>query len=150
MRDVTTDSRVGMGVAYHGVGSTLVKESERGIWKAGRRCPDIILSSANIPEPQRLYNTVIYGQFSVLSVGGPLRKSWSEFPGNIKRYTILPVLDGLPCAGNSVEGSTLIWESQEVHADEYFVVVVRPDMYIGCVGSESDALTFLSQTVAPT
>ena len=137
-----------MGVAYDGIGSTLVMESERGIWKAGRRCPDITLASSSISQPQRLYETVVYGQFSVLSIGGPLRESWPEVSRTTKRYILLPIVDGLHGASNSSGQSTSIFESQDVHGGENFVVVVRPDMYIGCVGSESDAVSYLSQFVA--
>lgn len=134
-----------MGVAYDGSGSALITESEHGIWKAGRRCPDVVLSTPGSPvESRRLYSTLVYG-FSLLSCGGPLEEDWSRLDGEISTYRLLAV-----GAGSDLKTETEVsrtFETSEVHPDERFVVVVRPDTYIGYVGTESGAAAYLLQTL---
>lgn len=133
-----------MGVAYDAIGSPLVTESEQGIWKAGRRCPDVVLQSAEQTEPQRLYSTVRYGKFLVISLGGPLQNSWSEFQDKVKPYCIVPTGQSL---SGAVKSGAPTFECEQVKPDEKLVVVVRPDMYIGYVGTEEDSKSFLSKSL---
>lgn len=133
-----------MGVAYDESGSALVSESEHGIWKAGRRCPDIVLSRPGFPnESRRLYSTLAYG-FSIISCGGSL--DWSSFDGKIATYRLLSAGEASSEVG-STSGGQASWTfaSSEVQPDERFVVVVRPDTYIGYVGTEPGASEYLSR-----
>lgn len=134
---------LGMGVAYDGSGSALVTESEHGIWKAGRRCPDIVLSTPGYPEKsRRLYSTLAYG-FSIVSCVGALKEDWSRFDGKTSMYRLVPVASST----GTEEKMSQTFECSEIHPDERFVVVVRPDTYIGYVGTESSAAAYLSQTL---
>lgn len=137
-----TDPRgAGMGVSYDGTGSALLTESEQGFWKAGRRCPDLVLHQRDCNDEIRLYSTVAYGQFSILSIGGPLNQRWSNLSVSMARYAVLPADQEANDAGE------LTFRSPDVQPDEHFVAVVRPDMYIGFVGTEDDAVSYLSKTV---
>ncbi|KXT06106.1 hypothetical protein AC578_1326 [Pseudocercospora eumusae] len=138
----------GMGVAYDECGSPLVTESQNGIWKAGRRCPDIILHSGS--ESRWLYSTVTYGQFSVLSCGRPLTEEWSHFEDISTRYTLLPASSKAADFPSSADGKTLTFVSEDIDPQEQFVVVARPDMYIGYVGTEKQAMEYLSRSVKGT
>ncbi|KAI0169582.1 FAD binding domain-containing protein [Hypoxylon sp. FL1284] len=156
----------GMGVSYYSIGSPLVVESERGIWKAGRRCPDLTLISPRLAEGQpqkrqRIYSVARYGQFLMLDIGG------SKDAGQaLERYRpmadVLTLKRAASCAANgdrdtngSAVGSGLangqddhhcqIFESDLVTSDESFTVVVRPDMYIGYVGDNEGVLGYMSR-----
>lgn len=139
----------GMGVAYGDCGSPLVTESQNGIWKAGRRCPDIILHSSG-SESRWLYSTVTYGQFSVLACGRPLTETWSDFEDICTRYTLLPASSEEADRSLSADEKTLTFVSEDIDPREQFVVIARPDMYIGYVGSEKQALEYLSRAVKGT
>lgn len=133
-----------MGVAYDETGSALIESSERGIWKAGRRCPDIELLRTESSDAARLYSTIAYGQFSILSIGDSLKHDWPQYHVALARYTIL--------SGNQ-EGSSrdgLSFTSPDVQPDERLVVVVRPDTYIGYVGTEQGAISYLSKVLGST
>lgn len=131
---------LGMGVAYDGCGSALITESEHGIWKAGRRCPDILLSKPGNPDGwRRLYSTLAYG-FSIISCGGAISRL--ETSGKASIYRLLP-LGETDCSGNGQDSCT--FQASEIHPGEQFVVVVRPDTYIGYVGPEAGASAYLLQ-----
>ncbi|KAI0839474.1 FAD binding domain-containing protein [Hypoxylon sp. FL0890] len=123
----------GMGVSYDGVGSELIRESERGIWKAGKRCPDIWLTRAG-GEATRLYSMVSYGKYLVLFLG---EQDIQTFLKNITTYFILrPNNAGQNEANghsNGLKDQVDVFLSDIVTAEDNFVVVVRPDMYIGYV-----------------
>ncbi|KAK8862794.1 3-hydroxybenzoate 4-monooxygenase [Apiospora arundinis] len=157
----------GMGVAYNGIGSPLVVESEQGIWKAGKRCPDFTLTKARyptcghkFPEQQRLYSMVSYGRFLVLVLGDRDGQT-ADYEWGIWHvpdvFVLLPPRDpatktntAADIRANNESGSSanlsadsvadysdttdLVFESDVVNPDDSFVVVVRPDMYIGYVG----------------
>lgn len=133
-----------MGVAYDTSGSSLIVESEHDIWKAGQRCPDLLLSSSSgFSDSIRLYSTVRYGQVSILSIGDPLRESWPTSSDMCVRYIILADKQQ-----NAADTNTA-FKCQDIQSDARYVVVVRPDMYIGYVGAETNALSYLSQLISP-
>lgn len=122
----------GMGVAYDGTGSVLVAEGEQmGIWKAGLRCPDLVLSRPGAGGEGRLYSKVEYGKYLVLSVGGV--DTGSEFAEATMRFSLLPSAEAWQASGGPSEENRFVGE--DVKEGEQFVVVVRPDMYTGYVGT---------------
>lgn len=129
-----------MGVAYDGMPSALLTESEKGIWKAGRRCPDLYLCVPRSNEAKRLYASVSYGRFLVFSVGAPQDASLRRF----KDVTTLFRLFHNSQVPAEQDGEGATYGSDVAIPGEKFVVVVRPDMYIGCVGTEADAESYLS------
>lgn len=122
---------LGMGVSYDGLGSELITESERGIWKAGKRCPDIYLTRVGKKDPERLYSLVSYGRFLIFTIGG--QQSDHSFSDISTYFTLLPEkTEGASTTDTVVEDG--VFSSDVVSGGERFVVVVRPDMYIGYVG----------------
>ncbi|KJZ76947.1 hypothetical protein HIM_03824 [Hirsutella minnesotensis 3608] len=125
----------GMGVSYESFKSPLIWASERGIWKAGHRCPDVILRNVG-GKNTRLYTEAIYGNYIILLIGN--HRTVANNHGDItKTYRVRPALT------NSTEGKTLnsgecAYEADWVSDEDSFVVVVRPDMYIGYVGENVD------------
>ena len=118
-----------MGVAYSQTGSSLVHGSSNGIWKTGERCPDIYLTSVKARKSQRLYTIVSYGQVLILSIGG---SQDSSFVGKDKSR-LLTILPTRGCGDGRVD-DTCTFMSDYVVPGKDFVVVVRPDLYIGYVG----------------
>lgn len=136
-----------MGVAYDGIASALITESEHGIWKAGRRCPDIVLHPRDHAGEIRLYSTVIYGRFCVLSIGTTFNTDgWPKLPIPLARYEILGVDQDGQTPDSEIE-ERLAFTSPEVCPHEQFLVVVRPDMYVGYAGSKEGAVCYLAKTV---
>ncbi|KAH8883578.1 FAD binding domain-containing protein [Thozetella sp. PMI_491] len=132
----------GMGVSYDGTGSRLIVESERGIWKAGKRCPDVLLTPRGARDARRLYSMVPYGRHLVLRIGSE-QGCRCCFKDVATHYTLArPDAAALVAANNHAAAqpgpSPWVFESDMVGPEDSFVVVVRPDMYIGFVG-EGDA-----------
>ncbi|KAK8077075.1 FAD binding domain containing protein [Apiospora saccharicola] len=150
----------GMGVAYDGLGSPLVVESERGLWKAGRRCPDLAMQLCGTQPPGmeldtcRLYGVArkfYYGLFLLLVIGHQshaapdLQQQFSWIAntvtlvcsGAVPSLTVPSKLSGLPYAGD--------WSfvTDVVGPDDSFIVVVRPDLYIGYVGDKDGLLSYM-------
>ncbi|KAH9905170.1 FAD binding domain-containing protein [Xylariomycetidae sp. FL2044] len=126
----------GMGVSYDGLKSELVVESERGIWKAGKRCPDIYLRRPGAAEPQRLYSMVSYGKYLLLTIGGAKEGCQCGFKDQCVRLTLLPPAgSSAPVNGHTQGGDERVFTSDVIsEADGKYVVVIRPDMYVGYVG----------------
>ncbi|KAK7921486.1 FAD monooxygenase [Apiospora marii] len=154
----------GMGVAYDGMGSPLVVESEQGIWKAGRRCPDLEVqfASPHFPGPTRdtyrLYETARsfgYGRFLLLVIGHHSHAAptldW-QFRSVANAVTlvwpgaILSLTDPnkAPRGGFHYPGE---WSfvTDAVGPDDSFMVVVRPDLYIGYVGDIEGLLSYMAK-----
>lgn len=137
-----------MGVAYDGLGSELISESERGIWKAGKRCPDIYLRGPGKEDAtKRLYSMLSYGKFVILVVGG--QQGFRCYFQDICTYlTLLPDRPGKEARGECHETNTSLGDhvfvSEVVTEDQEFVVIVRPDMYIGYVGDGDGWKSYLA------
>ncbi|KAI1455481.1 FAD binding domain-containing protein [Annulohypoxylon moriforme] len=136
----------GMGVSYDGVGSELIVESERGIWKAGKRCPDIWLTPIGSNSATRLYSVISYGKYLVFFLG---ESDVQALFGNICTHFILrpsdaaqPGTNGYNKGSNNQAG---VFSSDVVAPEDNFVVVVRPDMYIGYVGEGDGWKGYLEQ-----
>ncbi|KAI1086361.1 FAD binding domain-containing protein [Rostrohypoxylon terebratum] len=138
----------GMGISYDGVGSELIAESERGIWKAGKRCPDIWLAPVGSNETIRLYSIISYGKYLVIFLG---KQDVQMLFGSICTYFILRPSDGAQMEtkghdkGSNNETSVSVFSSNAVATEDDFVVVVRPDMYIGYVGEGDGWKKYLEQ-----
>lgn len=120
-----------MGVDYGQFSTPLVQGVEHGIWKPGYRCPDVTITKGS-GEATRLYSNVSYGNFIVLSIGTYLDTE----PISATTYTILPTetADGSKEFTESKDGDK-IFTADWVKANTSYVVVVRPDMYVGCVSN---------------
>ncbi len=135
MGSILTLLKLGMGVSYDGLKSELISESERGIWKAGKRCPDIYLSQTR-EDPRRLYSMLSYGKFLVLMIGGKqgCRCCFKDICAYLTLLPQKPGRENESCNSGSTVTEEHIFSSEVVTEDQKFVVVVRPDMYIGYVG----------------
>ncbi|KAI0903025.1 FAD binding domain-containing protein [Ustulina deusta] len=128
----------GMGVSYDNLGSSIVIESDRGIWKAGKRCPDILVSRAGIHDAeQRLYSTIPYGKFVILQLG-TARTPISGFEEEAVHFNLLP----RGAQYQKTDDPTETWLSDEQvfppnvkSGEDGLVVIVRPDLYIAYVGN---------------
>ncbi|KAI1852997.1 hypothetical protein JX265_012886 [Neoarthrinium moseri] len=136
----------GMGVAYDGTGSALISESEVGIWKAGKRCPDFSLLGSESGEPQRLYSIVPYGQFLILSIGSRQDHCQPREELPTTHLTILPSVAG--GVQSATGGTSSTYEADIVTSAEPFKVVVRPDMYIGYVGNEAGVNEYMDSILS--
>ncbi|KAI1396940.1 FAD binding domain-containing protein [Hypoxylon fuscum] len=141
----------GMGVSYNGVGSKLITESEQGIWKAGQRCPDIWLTNARTNETMRIYSMVQYGRYLVLSIGTQWdTEAW--FKDICSYLTLVPTSSskvGTDSRSHGFSDENNTFSSDLVDIEDDFVVVVRPDMYIGYVGEGVGWRTYLEQLYVP-
>ncbi|KAF4991505.1 hypothetical protein FGRMN_7779 [Fusarium graminum] len=124
----------GMGVNYSEYATPLVQGIEVGIWKPGHRCPDVVVTGSSA-EATRLYENVSYGDFIVLAIGRRLPAISASAPV----YTILSngVTNGhVECHQNRDvdKDFTADWVKNE----DSIIVIVRPDMYLGYVGTGDD------------
>ncbi|KAH6645021.1 FAD binding domain-containing protein [Truncatella angustata] len=138
----------GMGVSYDGAGSVLIRASAKGIWTAGKRCPDLDLFELGSEQPQRLYSITRYGRFLILQVGNN-HSPKHLFKDVADYHTVVALEDGSLSKQRGVdEDAILQFRSAHVTYGDAFVVVVRPDMYIGFVGAEADADHYMSSIFA--
>lgn len=139
-----------MGVSYDGIESALISESECGIWKAGKRCPDLELFQPASELPQRLYSKVPYGKFLILQIGDiPCRRHLSK--DVVTYFTIRSPSDDTPSSATETEADKSEFDgfrSENVKQGESFLAVIRPDMYVGYVGDEAGADKYLSDILA--
>ncbi|KAF4945016.1 hypothetical protein FGADI_12275 [Fusarium gaditjirri] len=124
----------GMGVNYGEFATPLIQGTELGIWKPGYRCPDVAITESS-GKTSRFYENVSYGDFIVLAIGRRLPAISVSAP----IYTILsngPTNGHVGCHQNrdGDKDFTADWVKPEDSA----IVVVRPDMYVGYVGSFED------------
>lgn len=137
-----------MGVAYDEVGSELIHVSSRGLWIAGKRCPDLELTpvgGSGGEATRRLYSIVDYGKYLVLAIGGQPQEGGTSRFGDITRaLTLLPAGPGSGAPQPTGEA----FRSELVGPDESFTVVIRPDMYIGYVGDGNGWEDYLATVFA--
>ncbi|KAI1049064.1 hypothetical protein LB506_004690 [Fusarium annulatum] len=124
----------GMGVNYSEFATPLIQGTELGIWKPGYRCPDVVMTGSS-GKTSRLYENVSYGDFIVLAIGRRLAAISASAPV----YTILPngSTNGVVECHQNRDGNkdfTADWCKNEDSA----IVIVRPDMYVGYVGTFED------------
>jgi hypothetical protein len=124
-----------MGVAYDTMGSPIVEESEYGIWKAGRRCPDVVLSKPDSDGDIWLYSQVTYGKYLILAIGDHPEQALAHEDVAVL-FNILP---SSATADSVVTSKVRTFTADWTGADESYAVVVRPDMYIGYVGADIES-----------
>ncbi|KAF3761230.1 hypothetical protein M406DRAFT_13931, partial [Cryphonectria parasitica EP155] len=135
----------GMGVAYDSVGSELVQTGGRknlACWTCGQRCPDLRLVDKD-GKTSRVYSLAQYGKFCILLFGKgnlDMDTTWPP-PSRALFYKVLPA--DTPAVA---EIKDVVWSVAEpvVGALDSFIVVVRPDMYIGFVGEGNSWLSYLA------
>lgn len=137
-----------MGVTYP-PSDLLVQGSSthHALFTPGHRCPDLLL--ANIHNPlnstarKRLYSLIWYGKFVVLLLGGNGR--WKDVKSDSYRdLASLWRIRDLQSLGAGVGESESVYEHEYAadwvkagdDDDGGVAVVVRPDLYVGYVGSE--------------
>ncbi|WEW55603.1 hypothetical protein PRK78_001034 [Emydomyces testavorans] len=135
----------GMGVGYHDLGSPAIRESEVGIWKAGRACPDIPLTVPGASEAQYLYSMVTYGKYLVL-VAGHHGSHFNSFTDLVRWLRILPIVEEQNYHLNGESASSYF--ADVVKEGENYAVVVRPDMYIAYAGTAEGAAEYLAEFFA--
>lgn len=133
----------GMGVRYDGLESPLVVESQRGIFKAGERCPDLWLQDGDKRSSCRLYRKIVYGQYTLLLINYVA----ATLPINVKEGALLQALSlvGLAASNSGVTVSSSSNSSSHdsngsSHQDTFgcswvkngdqYAVLIRPDCYI--------------------
>jgi len=130
----------GMGISYECLSSTLIHESQRGIWRAGYRCPDVPLIHYNSGEEKWLYDLVAYGSFLVLSMGERHRNynglGASSRQNLMTVYNILPATSTNDQPPGTEDNEGQVFRARWLQGDDNFVVVVRPDMYVGLVAGD--------------
>lgn len=143
---------LGMGVSYDGIGSALIRESSFGIWKAGHRCPDVYLTPALETGARRLYSVLSrgYGQHLILRIGqhdGTSRGGSGESKAGDSRVRTIRVAPRGASEGGkdaAVSPDAAGFWADWVRPGDAHVVVVRPDMYVGYVGTDEGATEYLS------
>ncbi|EEP78012.1 conserved hypothetical protein [Uncinocarpus reesii 1704] len=125
----------GMGVAYNDLGSPAIRESEVGIWKAGRACPDIPLIVPGTSEIQYLYKMVTYGKYLAL-VAGDCGGHLDNSKELVRWLRILPKVEGLKYHLNGESASSYL--TDVVKEGDNYVVVVRPDICFGTFPCQVD------------
>ncbi|ODA80875.1 hypothetical protein RJ55_03835 [Drechmeria coniospora] len=127
----------GMGVAYDEFDSPLVHKSEHGIWKAGRRCPDLLLRAEGRDGTTWLYQETTYGKFLVLLIGKHEKVHLGH--GDVAvPYRIRP--ENAAVSESVVQDLEFkTFTAEWAREGDSFAVVVRPDMYIGHVGEDVES-----------
>ncbi|KAF4341464.1 3-(3-hydroxy-phenyl)propionate 3-hydroxycinnamic acid hydroxylase [Fusarium beomiforme] len=125
----------GMGVNYSEYATPLVQGIDHGIWKPGYRCPDVVMTTTS-GKTTRLYQSVAYGEFIVLAVGKRLSTGAVSAPV----YSILPD----QATNGHVESDQdrdcdKTFTADWVKNEDLLIVIVRPDMYVGYVGTAEAA-----------
>ncbi|KAM0324903.1 hypothetical protein ACHAQA_007869 [Verticillium albo-atrum] len=128
----------GMGVSYDGIGSALVHDSSVGTWTAGHRCPDVYVMPALDVEAKRLYSLLSYGKHLILLVGKPAARVGGAPDKAVSRdvartFRVLPRGVDPETSAEDSPDVEVFWANWVRPTDSY-VVIVRPDMYIGFAG----------------
>lgn len=141
-----------MGVKYEGLGSPLIRESTNDIFVAGRRCPDIELTFAD-GETKRLYSMLDYGKHLILSIGPQNDNTlpWHEVMGRTDFYHITTASQMRKEGSGESQVAKTVTASALGELVESYVVYMRPDTYVGFVGSSAECrkhLAYLSKTAS--
>ncbi|RXG43918.1 hypothetical protein VDGE_09874 [Verticillium dahliae] len=129
----------GMGVSYDGIGSKLIHDSSVGLWTAGHRCPDLYLMPTLDAEAKRLYSLLSYGRHLILHVGRPESRAGGVAnraisDGVARAFRVLPRPEGAEAHADVSPGVEVFWW---IRPTDNYVVIVRPDLYVGFVEDDS-------------
>jgi len=141
----------GMGVQYSDLDSPLVRESEKGVWKAGHRAPDLWLHDKKTQDSIRLYQKMTYGRYMLVLVQSA-RAVKVLRPGFITTLR----LDSLRSLGVGMEREPDKDEEKTtcdkeafgcawVKKGEEYAVLVRPDCYVEFVGEVDEGIAYVSE-----
>lgn len=143
----------GMGVKYCDLQSPLVVESQKGIFKAGERCPDLWLQEPSTKDASRLYQKLIYGRYVLLLIDGDAATSRNE----VKESAFLQLLPLKPLEALRVGVATIDNPTREdsgeqgyfgcpwVKKSDAYAVLVRPDCYIEYVDERDKVVEHLKE-----
>ena len=136
----------GMGITYENLESPVIHDSEYGLWKAGRPCPDFQIKIPGSPDDGKwFYQAVEYGKFRVL-VSGEHSGDFGKFNDLVVWHKLVNREKGQQTVLNGESSSTYLTDI--VKADDEFAVVVRPDMYIAYAGTVAGATAYLEEIFA--
>lgn len=141
----------GMGVKYSGLQSSLVVESERGIFRSGERCPDLWLQGTAPEGTQRLYQRLVYGRYSLLCINGmadtpAMKVNETRFLIVIPLKPLEALRVGVVNEGGCVQGDSKMLRAYGcswVKKGENYAVLVRPDCYIEYVDEQEKVSQYL-------
>ncbi|KPM39365.1 hypothetical protein AK830_g7196 [Neonectria ditissima] len=131
-----------MGISYDKMHSPAIRESQRGLFTAGHPCPELYLIQSGQRSPRRLYSLVEYGKYLVLVVG-TLDMIQPDLENSVSWFSIYPESAK---ARMLADGSGESYWADFVKENDNYVVVVRPDMYVGHVSVDNSWMEYL-QTV---
>ncbi|KAF5019126.1 hypothetical protein F66182_8895 [Fusarium sp. NRRL 66182] len=119
----------GMGISYEGLPSAAIRDSQHGLFTAGQPCPDLYLTLDGQLTSSRLYSMVEYGKYLVLAIGDQPCSKVNPNESIVWLRIQAPTTVAQPTAnvGNSV------YRANFVGRKDNYTVVVRPDMYVGCI-----------------
>ncbi|KAL6704709.1 hypothetical protein ACN47E_007991 [Coniothyrium glycines] len=143
----------GMNVKYDGLHSPLVVESENNIFKAGHRCPDLWLQGSTFESSYRLYEKLIYGQYTLLLLGSQVSKlDVGEYDDILNQIHLRPlgkVANAIDNRGRceEVDRPEISYGCSHVRMDDDFGVLVRPDTFIMKVGKMHEVLSCLQAVI---
>lgn len=141
-------------MSYAGLGSKMVVESERGMWKAGCRVPNVWLECERMGWKERggrrMYQVLEYGRYCIILVGSER----GEVRVRVDAAEFLKVVRLEPLDARSVgigaevkqsidadgKGETEMYGCADVEDGKAFAVLVRPDCYIEHVGMADEVL----------
>ncbi|KAF2019988.1 hypothetical protein BU24DRAFT_419586 [Aaosphaeria arxii CBS 175.79] len=127
----------GMGVKYTGLDSPLVIQSQRSIFEAGYRCPDLWLQTPGAYGASRLYEKIVYGRFTLLIIGD------SPASRNITSGNILTTFQLRPLSRKKEDNDEEFFGCALVKEGESYAVLVRPDTYIAQVGEVEELTAYM-------
>ncbi|KAJ4338997.1 hypothetical protein N0V95_007890 [Ascochyta clinopodiicola] len=148
----------GMGVQYADVKSPLVSGSERGVWQAGHRAPDLWLRDSRARDDGRLYQQFVYGRYVVLLIGAAATAGEEEWEVKMPQFLSLLRLTelkarnvgviGAPESANKEEGRDGDAETfgcSYVRPGDDYAVLVRPDCYVEIVGEVGEVRRYVEE-----
>ncbi|PVH97871.1 FAD/NAD(P)-binding domain-containing protein [Periconia macrospinosa] len=142
----------GMGVKYTGLESECVRESERSLFKAGERCPDLWLQEES-GASSRLYQKLRYGRYLLLVIGNDAcinKKFKGEFVTVIRLKPLQAKAIGVEKQSEKEDTHENAYRkdafgSAYVKRDEEYLVLVRPDCYTEFVGGVDEVLQYFNE-----
>lgn len=131
-----------MGISYEGLHSPAVQNSQHGLFTAGQPCPDLYLID-NQDITRRLYSLVDYGKYLVLAIGThdalKIKHEDSIAYFNVQAESL--------SHGPPADGDEKVYRAGFVGIKDNYVVIIRPDMYVGCVSLDDSWKEYLDNVL---
>jgi phenol 2-monooxygenase len=141
----------GMGVQYSNLDSPLVRESEKGVWKAGHRAPDLWLHDKKTQDSIRLYQKMTYGRYMFILVQSTkkIKVTRLEFMTMVRLESLRSMGVGMEREAEKDEEKTTLdkeaFGCALVKKGEEYAVLVRPDCYVEFVGEVDEGITYIAE-----